>query len=141
MQVPAIPTVSLGQLVTNTVNISIPAGDINTANNSPILTQDISGSYNPNDKQESHDPQIVKSTFTANDYLTYKIQFENTGNENAINTKVKYVLSNLLDPTTIKMVEASHPYILDRVGNNLKWKLSGINLPPSVANTQIGKVM
>ncbi|MBC7641228.1 MAG: T9SS type A sorting domain-containing protein [Flavobacterium sp.] len=138
MQVPTIPTVSLGQLVANAVSISIPAGDINTANNSSTLTQDIRGAYDPNDKQESHGPQIVKSTFTANDYLTYKIQFENTGNENAINIKVNDVLSNLLDPTSIKMVDASHPYILDRVGNNLEWKFSGINLPPSVANTQIG---
>ena len=138
MQVPVIPIVNIGQLVTNAVNITIPAGDINTANNSSTLTQDIRGAYDPNDKQESHGPQIVKSTFTANDYLTYKIQFENTGNENAINIRVNDVLSNKLDPTTIKMVDASHAYILDRVGNNLEWKFSGINLPPSVANTQIG---
>ena len=138
MQVPTIPTVSIGQFTTNLATALIPTGDINTSNNSSSLTQDIRGAYDPNDKQESHGPKIVQSTFTGNDYLTYKIQFENTGNENAITVKVDDVLDATLDPTTIKMIDASHSYVLSRVGNNLSWTFAGIDLPPSVPNTQIG---
>lgn len=138
MQMPTIPTVALGQIVTNAATISVPTTDINTNNNNSTLSQVIVGSYDPNDKAESRGPKILHSSFTANDYLNYKIQFENTGTAAAINVKVTDALSNKLDETTLQMIDASHSYVLDRTGSNLEWKFSGIDLPPSVANTEIG---
>ena len=138
MQVPTIPTVSIGQLLTNSVSITIPSGDVNTFNNSATLTQDIRASYDPNDKQEHHGGQIEFDTFTSDDYLTYTIRFENTGNANAVNVSVEDVLDQQLDETSIRMVDASHNYVLDRVGSNLTWRFDGIDLPPSVPDTQIG---
>ncbi|NNT70804.1 T9SS type A sorting domain-containing protein [Flavobacterium sp. IMCC34852] len=139
MQVPTIPTVNLGDLVTNTASISIPSNDINVNNNSSSLTQTIVGSYDPNDKAESHGPQIQHSTFSTNDYLTYTIRFENTGTAEAINIRVNDVLDADLDETTVRMVTASHPYVLDRVGSNLTWRFDGVNLEPSIpGNSVIG---
>lgn len=139
MQVPTIPTVNLGDLVTNTASITIPSNDININNNSSSLTQTIVGSYDPNDKAESHGPQIQHSTFSANDYLTYTIRFENTGTAEAINIRVNDVLNADLDETTVRMVAASHPYVLDRVGSNLTWRFDGVNLEPSIpGNSVIG---
>jgi uncharacterized repeat protein (TIGR01451 family) len=139
MQVPTIPTVSLGDLVTNSVTASIPPNDAYPANNSASLTQVIVGSYDPNDKTESHGGKILLSSFTANDYLTYKIQFENTGTAEAVNIRVNDVLDAKLNPNTIRMVAASNPYVLDRVGNTLNWKFDGVNLPPSTpASSTIG---
>lgn len=138
MQVPVIPTVSLGQIVTNSVTISIPPNDINTLNNAATFSQVIVGSYDPNDKVEFHGPKILHSTFTTNDFLTYKIQFENTGTASAINVRITDALSSKLNENSLQMIDASHPYVLDRTGSNLEWKFAGINLPPSVANTQIG---
>ncbi|NJM78880.1 MAG: T9SS type A sorting domain-containing protein [Flavobacterium sp.] len=37
------------------------------------------------------------------------------------------------------MIDASHDYILEKDVNNLSWKFNGIDLPPSVENTNIGK--
>jgi hypothetical protein len=37
------------------------------------------------------------------------------------------------------MVSASHGYTLDRVGSNLTWKFDNIQLPVSVADSEIGK--
>lgn len=130
MQVPTIPTVAIGQVINNTTSITIPTGDIDSTNNSSTLTQAIVGSYDPNDKTESHGGKIVHSTFTANDYLTYTIRFENSGTANAINVRVNDLLDSKLDENSIRMVRASHPYVLDRVGNDLNWNLNGINLPP-----------
>lgn len=139
MQVPTIPTVNLGDLVTNTASITIPSNDINVNNNNSSLTQTIVGSYDPNDKAESHGPQIQHSTFSANDYLTYTIRFENTGTAEAINIRVNDVLDADLDETTVRMVTASHPYVLDRVGSNLTWRFDGVNLEPSIpGNSVIG---
>ncbi len=136
MQVPTIPTVAIGQVINNTTSISIPTGDIDSTNNSSTLTQAIVGAYDPNDKTESHGGKIVHSTFTANDYLTYTIHFENIGTANAINVRVNDLLDEKLDENSIRMVRASHPYVLDRVGNNLNWNLNGINLPPSIPNDE-----
>ena len=138
MQVPTIPTVSLGQLLTNTVAITIPSADINTINNSSSITQVIVGSYDPNEKSESHGGKILHSTFTSNDYLTYTIQFENTGTADAVNIRVNDVLDAKLDEATIRMISASNPYVLDRVNNVLNWKFNGINLPPSNGSATIG---
>lgn len=138
LQVPTIPTVSIGQLVTNTVSVTIPSGDTNVNNNNASLTQDIRGAYDPNDKHENHGGKILHSTFTSNDYLTYTIRFENTGNANAITVRVDDVLDADLDENSIIMVASSHNYVLSRTGSNLSWKFDGIDLPPSVPNTQIG---
>lgn len=49
------------------------------------------------------------------------------------------MLDSELDETSVKMIDASHAYTLTREGNNLNWNFNGIELPPSVANTTIGK--
>jgi uncharacterized repeat protein (TIGR01451 family) len=88
---------------------------------------------------ESHGERILHSTFTANDYLYYTIRFENTGTASAINVRVNDVLDSRLDENTIRMISASHNYIMDRVDNNLTWRFDDIQLPVSVANTTTGK--
>lgn len=137
MEVALIPTVNLGDLLTNTVSITVPAGDINPLNNNASLTQTVVGSWDPNDKAESHGPQIQHSTFSANDYLTYTIRFENTGTAEAINIQVTDELHADLDETTVRMVAASHPYVLDRVGSNLTWRFDGVNLETSIPNNPV----
>lgn len=139
MQVPAIPTVTIGGLLTNTASITPLTGDAVPANNSSSNTQIILGSYDPNDKMESHGDKILVSSFTSNDYLYYTIRFENTGSASAVNVRVNDVLDSKLDETSIKMISASHPYVLDRVDNNLNWKFDNIQLPISIANTNTGK--
>jgi uncharacterized repeat protein (TIGR01451 family) len=135
MQVPTIPTVSLGQTLTNTATIANT--DANAANNSASLTSVIVGSYDPNEKTEAHGGKIVHSGFTADDYLTYTIRFENTGTAEAINIRVDDVLDNKLNESSIKMIRASHNYTLDRIGNHLTWRFDGVNLPPSVTGDEV----
>ncbi|WP_333876631.1 T9SS type A sorting domain-containing protein [Flavobacterium sp.] len=139
MQVPVIPTVSIGQLLTHSATIVPLVGDVVPTNNAASNSQIIIGAYDPNDKMEAHGERILHSSFTSNDFLTYTIRFENTGTANAIDVRVNDVLSADLDESTIRMVSASHPYVMDRVGNNVNWIFENIQLPPSVANTNIGK--
>lgn len=132
MQVPTIPTVVLGQQLTNTCSISLLPNDIAPNNNNSSLTQTVVGSYDPNDKAESHGSEVVFSDFSANDYLTYTIRFENTGTASAINVKVDDVLDTQLDETSVRTIATSHPYVLKRLGSVLSWQFDGIDLPPSV---------
>ena len=139
MQVPVLPNIALGDQLASSVALSIPANDLYPSNNSSTIVTTVTGSYDPNDKTESHGGKIVYSSFTANDYLTYTIRFENTGTANAINVRLHDVLDSQLDETSVRMVDASTNYILDRTGSELTWKFNGINLPPSVADTDTGK--
>jgi len=134
MQVPTIPTVALGNLLTNSVSITPLTGDVVPANNAASISQTVFGSYDPNDKMEARGEQILHSSFTANDFLTYTIRFENTGTASAINVRVNDVLDSKLDETSIKMESASHSYVMDRIGNNINWRFDDIELPATITN-------
>ncbi|AWI24779.1 DUF7619 domain-containing protein [Flavobacterium pallidum] len=138
MQVPPIPEVDLGQLLTNTVSGNISENDAFPYNNSDFSTAMIVGSWDPNDKTEKHGGKILFSGFSADDTLTYTIQFENTGTANAQNVSITDTLDAMLDENTVRMVGASAPYVLERNGNELTWKFTAIDLPPSEENTTIG---
>jgi hypothetical protein len=132
MQVPLIPTVQLGNFLTNSAEILPNAGDASPENNSAISSDAIIGSYDPNDKMEAHGNQILVDNFASQDYLYYTIRFENTGTASAINVRVTDVLTADLDESTIEMVSASHNYTMDRVGSQLVWHFENVLLPPTI---------
>jgi uncharacterized repeat protein (TIGR01451 family) len=134
MHVPLIPIVALGDLLTNSASIVPLAGDIYPENNSSQVTQEIIGSYDPNDKIESRGNQILITDFTSDDYLYYTIRFENTGTANAMNIRVLDVLDESLNASSARMVASSHECTLDRVGNNLTWNFANVQLPPTSQN-------
>jgi hypothetical protein len=134
--VPSIPTVTLGQLVTNAVAIETTYNDANISNNYSSFTQSIVGSYDPNDKSESHGGKIGLDTFTNNDYLYYTIRFENTGNASTEFIRVEDVLDNQLDETTFEMLNASHSVNTKRIGNQLTWHFYSTHLPPTSVNPE-----
>ncbi|NHM07547.1 T9SS type A sorting domain-containing protein [Flavobacterium sp. CYK-4] len=137
MLLPAIPLVTMGQVLNGTASIT-PIDNYHE-NNTSTVSQVIVASFDPNDMNERHGGKILYSSFTDNDYLTYTIQFENTGTAEAFDINVVDLLDEKLDETSVRMVDASHDYTLERVGSNLTWNFTDINLPPSVANTNIGK--
>ncbi|WP_291091923.1 DUF7619 domain-containing protein [Flavobacterium sp. UBA2787] len=134
MSVPPIPTVAIGDLVTNSVSISSLTTDANPDNNSASLTKPIVASYDPNDKNESHGDKIALADFTENDYLYYTIRFQNTGTTNATFVRVEDVLDAQLNPESLRMIAASHPYVLERINNELVWKFDNIQLVPQIVN-------
>ena len=132
MQVPTIPTVELGQLLTNIVNISPIFGDVALSNNTNTNTQTIIGSYDPNDKMESRGGQILHSAFGEDDYLFYTIRFENTGTASAVMVRIEDLLDEKLDENSLRMIHASHDYVLERNDNKLIWYFDDIQLPPTI---------
>ena len=124
------PTAIFGNALTNSASITIPANDVYIQNNTSSLTQTIVNSYDPNNKTETHGGKILISSFSPNDYLTYTINFENTGTANAINVQVTDNLNYRLDENSIIMVSSSHANILEKNGNYLTWKFNQIQLVP-----------
>lgn len=129
MQVPTIPTVTLGNLLVNSAAVISDESEINIENNSASSSQVIVGSYDPNDKIESRGSQILIDDFTSDDYLTYTIRFENTGTASALNVRVTDELDSWLNPETVRAISASHDYMLQRTGNTLTWTFNDIMLP------------
>ena len=131
MQVPTIPTVNLGDLLTNSVTINPVTGDAFPLNNTASLSQVIVGSYDPNDKSEAHGGKVAMDAFNSNDYLTYTIQFENSGTANTEFLRVDDVLNPSLDASSFVMLGASHPYNMRRIDNKLIWNFYDTQLPPT----------
>lgn len=136
MTVPIIPTVALGDVLTNVVTISAPADDVDLDNNSFSNAQIIVGSWDPNDKMESHGGKILITEYEPSDYLFYTIRFQNEGTANAEFVIIEDELHSQIDETSIQMVNASHNYIMTRVENDLKWEFRNINLVPKIVNEE-----
>ncbi|WP_438968710.1 T9SS type A sorting domain-containing protein [Nonlabens sp.] len=134
MQIPVIPTVSLGDILTNIATISPVATDLTPTNNTNTSAQIIIGSYDPNDKMESRGEFINPSTFTTEDYFYYTIRFENTGTASAINVRIEDTLDAQLDWNSIEMINSSHNYIMERMENQVVWRFDNIMLPDSTSD-------
>ncbi len=139
MQVPTMPTINLGDVLTNSVSIETVENEVNLTNNTFSLSQVVVGSYDPNDKNESHGGKIVFADFTADDYLYYTIRFENTGTAAAEFIRIEDMLESRLDETTFEMLNASHQYNMRRTDNELVWNFFDINLPPTIEDAELSQ--
>lgn len=104
------------------------------SNNIDSIQTIIVGAYDPNDK--AVEPKIyTDSNKLADDFLTYTIRFQNTGNAYASYVRIDDTLSPLLDITTLQTVAASHSFNVDfRAGNVISYWFPGISLPYSGVN-------
>ncbi|GAB3717000.1 choice-of-anchor L domain-containing protein [Flavobacterium koreense] len=139
MSVPSIPTVNLGNILSNSATTTVPTSDIITTNNSFSNSQIVVGAYDPNDKMESHGDKIQFNQFAANDYLFYTIRFQNEGTADAINVRIEDVLNSKIDETSVQMISASHIYTMQRTSNNLIWNFNDIYLQPMSIDEEMSK--
>ncbi len=126
-----VPTsVNLGEFVTNTAAYTTAANDIVLDNNTSVLSEEVVGSYDPNDITESHGPEIVYEDFiTTNEYLYYTVRFQNVGTAEAINVRIENTLNSLLDAGTFQLLNFSHDVVMKREGSQLTWFFNDIDLP------------
>lgn len=123
-------TVSLGDTVRNTVTISPTSNDINTSNNSFTQWDIVRASYDPNAKSV-----FPEGNFMPGDWFTYHIDFENLGNDTAVNIHILDTLSAHLNENSIEMLYSTHPMnhrlIKNGALNILKFEFPNIMLPDS----------
>ncbi|NRD19669.1 T9SS type A sorting domain-containing protein [Winogradskyella eckloniae] len=123
-------TIELGELVTNTITYVTSSNDVFDDNNTSQLSEIVIGSYDPNDKMESHGKDIVYDDFvTSDEFLYYTIRFQNVGTAEAIFVRIEDVLDSQLDESSFQMLRSSHDYQVTRTGNSLEWYFDDINLP------------
>jgi hypothetical protein len=121
---------NLGDLVTTTATYTTSSNDIVLDNNESSITEEVIGSYDPNDKLESHGKDILYDDFiTSDEYLYYTIRFQNVGTAEAIFVRIEDELDAQLDESTFHMLRSSHNYVVTRTDRNLEWNFDNINLP------------
>lgn len=129
-------SVNIGDVLTFTVNSTIPSNDVNPSNNSTTITIPVVNSYDPNTKNVEPagvgtEGFIPDTTST----LTYTVNFQNTGNAEAL----KVILVDSLDahvlPKTLKIIDASHQmsplWLSDHV---VRFDFFNIHLPDSTSD-------
>jgi uncharacterized repeat protein (TIGR01451 family) len=120
-----------GDVVCVTATITTYAGDNNSSNNIYTYCYNVVNSYDPNIKETY--PENVQPGF--NDWLTYTIHFQNTGNAPAMNIRLLDTLDNVLDMETFQVINYSHPNLIDLTGNVLNVRFPNIQLPDSTSNS------
>ena len=85
-------------------------GELDLDDNISILYQEITGSFDPNDKTILSKKSITPIEFSNGATAKYLIRFQNTGNDTAFNIVVADTLSNQHILETFKPITSSHSY-------------------------------
>jgi len=120
------PAVNIGDIVECTAHITPEDSDEASTNNHTVLSQTVTGSYDPNEKSVSSSSQPVNNHPFP---LQYTIRFQNTGNEVAEDVVITDLLSDKLDINTLQMVFLSHPCHVTLAANKIEFAFDNINLP------------
>ncbi len=125
----------LGSIAEDTLWVAPLAGDVNPADNLSVVNDSVVGSWDPNDKAVSPKGMGENGEVPANTTdVSYRIRFQNTGSAPAQTVRITDEISNNIDLTTVKVVNATHEYTAEIVGNELQVTFANINLPDSGAN-------
>lgn len=117
-------TAQAGDIICVSATVTPINGDNVTINNIYQFCYSVVNSYDPNVKEVY--PVAVVPNY--NDWLTYSIRFQNTGNSSAINIKIKDVLDSKLDAGTFEIINYSHNNTIELSGSNLFINFNNINL-------------
>ncbi|MEY3984404.1 MAG: hypothetical protein RL160_1963 [Bacteroidota bacterium] len=83
-------------------------------------------SYDPN--QKTVDKEILSPGQKPR--LTYRIDFQNEGGDDAIDVRISDTLSHRLNPESIRILSASHPYTSAYLNRELSFTFRNIHLKP-----------
>ena len=100
-----------------------------------IDCQIVRGSYDPNDKQGFPTGYGSEHLIEPGTELTYLIRFQNTGTDTAFYVEVRDTLSPWLNPASLRVGTASHPFDWTMRGPGaLSFRFDNIMLPDSNVN-------
>jgi uncharacterized repeat protein (TIGR01451 family) len=128
------PAANNGDTITSIAIITPVAGDETPTNDSSSIKQRLTGSFDPNDKNENNAGSIIPDFITTGKYLQYVIRFQNTGTDTAFTVIVKDTLDSKLDWSSLEMIAASHAYSFSIDNDKLSWEFNNIRLPHSSIN-------
>jgi hypothetical protein len=127
-------TVPLGSFEHGTLSFVVP-NDIDNSDNSASCTFIVATSYDPNNKLvEPRGDGPNGNIAPDSEWLTYTINFQNTGNAPAINVRIEDEIETTLDLSTFEMLSTSHNCTTSIVDNMIIWHFNDIYLPDSTSD-------
>jgi len=100
-----------------------------------IDCREITGSFDPNDKQGFPIGVRAEHFIPLDQPLKYLVRFQNTGTDTAFSVVVRDTLDANFDLETIRALGASHPYTFNLTGQNIaQFVFANILLPDSNVN-------
>ncbi len=120
----------MGDTVCFTITVTPLSGDFNAVNNQFVICSSVANSNDPNDKQVYPSGDITQ----YQSWLTYTINFQNTGNAPAQHIVITDTLDANLQESTFTLLDASHEVNTVVTGNIVQFTFANINLPDSVNN-------
>lgn len=123
---------ALGQTVCLTLTAYPITGDNNPSNNTITNCYTVVSSYDPNEKLVSP----VGNINPGQQWLTYTIQFQNTGTAPAGTIVITDTLSSQLDASTFQLLAYSTPPGVKIDNGVVYFTFKGINLPDSSTSAQ-----
>jgi len=126
----------LGTELITTATLASVQADANADNNTYTLTRTVTGAYDPNDKLARTSTGSTEFWEPgADQWIDYTIRFQNTGTDTAFHVIITDTLPQGLDPATLQVAAASHPFTWELKGIGvLKFRFLGILLPDSNIN-------
>ncbi|MBK9148037.1 MAG: hypothetical protein IPM12_09520 [Flavobacteriales bacterium] len=136
LQIP--PDVGLiGTDLITTASVATLNADTDPSNNTTTLVRTVTGSFDPNDKlaRTSSGQSAALYFIDQDEWIDYTIRFQNTGTDTAFHIIVTDTLPGTLDPSTLVIGAASHPFTWQlREQGTLKFRFFDILLPDSNVN-------
>ena len=127
------PPVEIDDTLIFTTSITPLVGDENPDDNIFELSQNVLGSFDPNDITCLQGKSVAPET--VGDYIHYLIRFENTGTFAAENIVVRNDIDLLkFDMDSFRTVNGSHPFMTRVDANKVEFIFEGVNLPFDDAN-------
>lgn len=120
----------IGQQVCFTVRVTPTVGDNDSSNNTLTYCFPIVNSYDPNDKTAYPSGDID----TVQEWLTYRVRFQNTGNAEAQHIYIMDTLDTDVDASTFQLLAYSHQPNVEIKESIVRFNFPNINLPDSFTN-------
>lgn len=128
----APPITQIGDTLNFVAEITPLVNDYNDTNNVFIVNQIVNGSYDPNDISVMEGEEVLIED--SGEYLHYLIRFQNTGTAPAVNVNVITELDSNLNWNSLRLINSSHPTIMNMFNSELEFQFQNINLADSLNN-------
>lgn len=122
---------SPGDSVHNQARLHYYNGGIPTQSNIQSIDEEIVCAFDPNDKRVFPIGLTSQHLTLKSDTLNYIIRFQNVGNDTAFFVKIIDTLDININPQSIEVISASHPYNLINENGVLIFDFPTCNLPDS----------
>lgn len=125
--------VQIGDSLTISVRSTPYVGDIDTNNNRQVYVLPVSSSNSSQNLRSYPQGKCAANYVNSNKSIKYIARFQNTGLSDAINVRVLDIIPPELDPSSVRVIAASHPVITSLEGDSITYFFENINLPDSSA--------